>query len=963
MKNSKRMLCLVMAVLVMFGSMGLMSAFAETGTSGSTGTTTVSTATTQKQLTGEAKNLLTFTDDMLKQAKWLTCDEMTKLYGEELEKATEYVYNKDGKTATTAGSSVKANSDNSITLSKTGDQFGANLEIPVTDEMRENYSKAENSTFYMSYYLTKAAVPSGTFVGEFTNCQLRIYTKFKTPYTETKESQSYSRYIKLTTLGKNNYQCYQQSINKAVKFVDENDKPLENLDNVESIIISLYNFSAVDASMEISSIAYDGVPKIKAFEEPAPAGDGEVVSMTDWSKHYLKADYANTPGTIKYSAEGGYDANTYKSIGNKAGWVYFKNMNAASNKQINLFFNLDRDAFNKAIVTANQPGGSKKLTVKGKFPVIKDTEGKSMVAELEIQYYTYDGKSVTPVKTFVEPNKEFEFEIDTSELTVNSVESLKMALMAFWYYDASEDVFYDTDKARKYDKDNNLLTAKYDEETKDFLGYDDGTGGALKTEDDVVKILADCSDGRKDVDVTSKVKNKQLTTRTMKDIEGFISPFTAGGSLTVTTKATSKTTAGNGDYEYAGYHFYDFTPQAYAETYGWGTHASFVNYLSADYYDSYEIVDKDYDKDDMKQGYKDRNNPSVKVNGDSTYKQQFNDAKSLVSGGYEVEMKSPYPRVQLQNQAYYHVSGADEDARLLQNGGDHKNQTAQGEKYDFTEQMRNGLKYAKENPDPQKKGFLAIDVYVLSSVHGYKNIYNSTYKAWCQKNGKTVQNENSGVEVMAAIHGNVGTEDVSVSSATFVQPGEKKTIYLDVSELEVENITAVRIVGQNYANMANKEQGGNNNTCGITDVQVRYSAIYVPGNKNTDLTTTVNVTRPFSLSDAKKIKKLYDALPGLSVDDYNTDADYKKLAAFIKAWTKASEATQKYCEEKYGIDYAKISMLEADVYEKLYGSGANGADGGDGGSPLTGDIAFPMVSLLVAGLAGYAIIKTRKKKK
>ena len=164
MKNSKRMLCLVMAVLVMFGSMGLMSAFAETGTSGSTGTTTVSTATTQKQLTGEAKNLLTFTDDMLKQAKWLTCDEMTKLYGEELEKSTEYVYNKDGKTATTAGSSVKANSDNSITLSKTGDQFGANLEIPVTDEMRENYSKAENSTFYMSYYLTKVPLGTAAFV-------------------------------------------------------------------------------------------------------------------------------------------------------------------------------------------------------------------------------------------------------------------------------------------------------------------------------------------------------------------------------------------------------------------------------------------------------------------------------------------------------------------------------------------------------------------------------------------------------------------------------------------------------------------------------------------------------------------------------------------------------------------------------------------------------------------------------
>ena len=146
--------------------------------------------------------------------------------------------------------------------------------------------------------------------------------------------------------------------------------------------------------------------------------------------------------------------------------------------------------------------------------------------------------------------------------------------------------------------------------------------------------------------------------------------------------------------------------------------------------------------------------------------------------------------------------------------------------------------------------------------------------------------------------------------------------------------------------------------CGITNVTARYSAIYVPGNKQSEsITTTVNVTRAFSSKDAKKIKKLYDALPGLSVDDYNTEEDYNKLAAFIEAWSSASEATQKYCEEEYGIDYADIGMLEQDVYEKLFLSGDY-----DSTSPETSDTTFPIVVLLVALVAGILIIKTYRSK-
>lgn len=1013
MKNSKRLLSFLLAIVVMIGSMGLVSAFAETESSTAAGGTTAGSDTTTSTLTGDPEYFLKFSEENVGSPKWLSNNDMITLYGDEIKSSDEYV-----KSSATSASKVTLNKNNSITLEKqnisssTDYQYATNLEIPVTDEMRANYLKADNKILYISYYFTKANMASGLYEGEFTDCQFRVYTKFSETYTEELATGAKKeRQIKLASLGKNAYQVYQQNINKSLKLLGSDNEPLENLNGVESIIFSIYSYTKnVAASLELSSITYAGVPEITAFEAPAPAGVDEYVSMTDWSKHYLKEDYGDTPATRKYSSAGGYNVSNYGAIDSvtkkgAAGWIYIKNLTAVTTRQINVFFNLDRDAFNKAIVTANQEGGSKKLTFKGKFPVIKDTKGKEMMAELEIQIYRHNGTSMTPVKEFVKPGEEFTFEIDTTDLTVNSVSSLKIALMAFWKYDAKDDVYYDVDKAKRYDKDGNELIGLYDESgafkgyyneksitllteedvkktdketgkkydkdgnelialkkygSEEVFGYDNGKNGSLLQSKDVAKITAECSNGKKDVDITSKVSD--LTDRTMNEIEGFFSPFFAGkekAAEATTTKSTSATTSGNGDYEFAGEHFYDFTAQAYAETYGWGTHASFINYLAPTSYTSYEIVDKDYEKDNVKQGYKDTKNPGKTVAGDATYKADYQAAKSLVSGGYQVEIASPYPRVQQQHQAYYHISGADEDARLTNpDVGDHKNQKAQGEKYDFQSQMATALEHAQNHPDGNKRGYLAIDVYAVGAVHGYKNTYNSTYKAWCKKNNKKCVNEISNIQVLVAIHATYEGEDMSVTVMEYVPAGQKKTIYLDVSEIQAENITAVRIAAQNYANLSNREQGGSNQDCGITDVQARFSAIYVPGNKNSDLVTTTKITGTVSNQDAKKIKKLYDALPGLTVDDYETEEDYNKLAALIKAWSEANEETQKYCEEKYGIDYTLLGMLEYDVYEKIYGSGS----GDYGDSPDTGDIAFPMMSLVVAGLAGYVIVRTRKKK-
>lgn len=965
MKITKKTLCFILAFVVMISSFGLVSAFAADQS-----LNPATRLADNSGLTGDPEYFLKFDKNTVNSVEWLSNNDMLKLFDDANAKSGEFVKSdlKKGK--------ITRKSNNSISIEKVSEvdgsdyTFSSTFEVPVTDEMRTNYLKAKNNTLYLSYYFSQANMAGGLYPDQFTNCQFRVYTKFKKSFKENDATGvERSRYIKHTSLPKDKgYQAYEQKINSEIQLLGSDNKPLSNLNDVQSIVFSVYSYSRnVKATLELSGITYAGVPEITPYKAPEPAGKKEYVSVTNWSKNYNKS-FADTPATVLYSATGGYNADDYSTmtkVGSTTtgttGWVYIKNMTDVTTKQINLFYNLDRDAFNKAIVTANQEGGSGKFVLTGKFPVILDTTGKPMAAELQVQIYTYNQGAYTPIQKFIKPGQEFRFDIDVSDLTVNSVDYLKIALMAFWKYDEKTDLFYDVDKAIKYDKNGNKLTAKYSD-AGDFLGYDNGKSSSLLQEKDVAKITANCSNGKKNVDVTNIIS--RLTTRTMKNIEGFIAPMyvkTTDGSVptTASTKATTKSTQATSDeYKYVGYHFYDFTPQAYAETYGWGTHASFVNYLQADYYDSYEIVDKNYEKDNMKQGYKDPKNPGKKVNGNKQYIKDYEEAKSLVSGGYQIELASPYPRVQQQHQAYFHITGADEDARLTNpDCGDHKNQKAQGEKYDFTTQMANALKYAKENPDPDKSGYLAIDVYAVDSVHGYKNEYNSTYKAWCKKNGKTATNEKSAIQVLVAIHANIMGEDISATALEFVPVGQKKTLYLDVSEIEVENITAVRVAAQNYANLANRQQGGQDEVCGITDVQLRLSSIYVPGNKNTDLVKTTDKTGVTNSADIAKIVKLYKALPGLSVDDYNTTEDYDKLAAFMKAWTDASIESQQYCTEKYGINYALISMLEYDVYNKLFLSGDSVS-----GSPATGEIAFPLASLLIAGAAGYVILRTRKKR-
>lgn len=988
MVNSKRILCVILAALVMFGTMGIMTAFADNTSSEKTLATNAHLGESET-LTGEPKYLFDFDSEL--DTKFLSCTEMSALLGQDpFENGAAYADdNFEGNDL--SGVTKTYNSNKSLTLSKDKTQLGANLEIKVTDQMRANYLKAVDKKFYASFYLSNCKDPVKK---KFSNAMIRVYVRFKTPYKmydETGKQKDKDVYLKLTDLTNESsgYNCYQQFVDKGFSFVkygsryneeekkyEDYDIPLDNLDDVQSIIISLYHYAgrnseptdnkktlptekAYEATLEMSGFAYDGKPQVNEFKAPAALANTENVTFTDWESYYLKS-FADTPSTVKYNAEDGkYNSKDYKT--NKAGWAYLKETNTVTSKQLNIYSDFDRDQFNKAVVTANQEGGTKKAKLTVYCPKILDTKNESMAVEFQITFFKYGGETYIPIQEYIEPGKVKTFSFDVSELDVNSVNYVRIAFMAFWKYDSETKKFYDTDTMKRYDKKGNLLKAIRDEKTGDLLGYSADEGKTFVEDKDVSKFLAKCSDGRKDVDITKMVKNNTLSMKTIENFEGFVSPIytvksgESFGDQTVATTAAG--TTGNKDYEYAGYHFFDFKQEALNGYYGLYTHPSFINFLSSKSYLQNNIVDKNLKTDGQAQGFKDNNEKGVEIANNAEYNKLYQEAAGLASGGYQIEIKSPYPRVQCQHQTSFFLSGASEDKERVENNQNHKPLKAQGEKYNYYNQMKAGLEYAQNHTNPEKRDYLAIDVYVLSSVHGYKNVYNTTYKNWCKKNKKTATNVNTRVQVQVTI--NAYNEELgdkaSASVAKFVNVGEKTTLYIDVSELNMNEIKSVTLQPQSYENLSNKEQGGDDKLVGITDLRVRFSAIYVPSSFDKGLTTTQNVTEPLKLSDAKKIKKLFDALPGLKASDYTTYEDYDKLYALIKAWTDASLSTQEYCTKTWGIDYSELSMLEAEVYENLFGAGAGDL------FPM-GDIAFPMLAVIVLGISGYLVVRTRKSK-
>ena len=248
--------------------------------------------------------------------------------------------------------------------------------------------------------------------------------------------------------------------------------------------------------------------------------------------------------------------------------------------------------------------------------------------------------------------------------------------------------------------------------------------------------------------------------------------------------------------------------------------------------------------------------------------------------------------------------------------------------------MKQALAYANA---PGAPGMLAYKVRVNSAKNG-------TYKL---VNGKGKRTAGSGDDCTVEIGMQICCIDRydTVSNYKYQGKGAVQTHYIDVSELSVDNILIIHPMAQNYANV--DEDTGN--ACGMYDVDVDISAIYVAGNGKGTPTKTAPPTANDAEVDA--IYAIYKQLPGLKLSDYTTESDWALLEKFIEACNGASVQTMNKLEAK-GITTDIVGKLQ-----EIYLWSGSGEDNG----PDTGAATAPIAAVCLAAAAGFVFMKFRKK--
>ncbi len=438
---------------------------------------------------------------------------------------------------------------------------------------------------------------------------------------------------------------------------------------------------------------------------------------------------------------------------------------------------------------------------------------------------------------------------------------------------------------------------------------------AYYNEDGVICEWADTDgDGKQDsyVDLDGNVVGNKEDGKEYKGIainmEANISPITVSVDTTPPTTRTVTTTTTttkdpNAEVEGAGYHFLEMTSTNFDDTFGNAPETIVITEKGA-----ITTVNLKDQAIASKSSVEDDTYTSTYLGDDEDYL------------GPIIKLKSP-TKVSQQHQMGWYVSS--EYMAERETGYD-------GPEFDYSDQVRQCVEYAQN-----AAGLLAVDVTVNSCKHG-------------------ATKEDCGAQIEVMIH----TFDAafSVDVMKWVSVGQTGTLFLDVSELNPDDVQMLRYVAQNYANV-NPDTG---NACGCTDVDVDFSPLYVPGNDQM-AQTTQKVTVPADEDEAKYIADLYNALPGTNASDYTTYDQFLALEKFVQAYADASVATQKVLEEKYGItmdDYGVLMELYNTIdVTQLVGFPGFGADG----SPSTGAVAAPIGIALAACAAGYAVYKTRKK--
>lgn len=256
-------------------------------------------------------------------------------------------------------------------------------------------------------------------------------------------------------------------------------------------------------------------------------------------------------------------------------------------------------------------------------------------------------------------------------------------------------------------------------------------------------------------------------------------------------------------------------------------------------------------------------------------------------------------------------------------------------------QMNQALAYAR---GPGAPGYLAFQVRVNSAKHPIE--------------GRDTSVE-CGMQFMCSDNGDLNDtwtwadtyNDYTREVYRYVNVGDTLEMFIDVSDdLDAKMIAAVHPMAQNYA-ILDQRTGS---ACGVTDVDVDFSSIYVAGNNTVTPTRATEAT--VNHSDADAIYALFKQLPGTKLSDYNTPEDWAKLDKFIAACNEASAQTMQYLFNN--------TSLTSDVYAQLLEIYMG--DGGDYGddAPDTGaaSTAAPLAAAVAAIAAGYVIVKSRKRK-
>lgn len=370
----------------------------------------------------------------------------------------------------------------------------------------------------------------------------------------------------------------------------------------------------------------------------------------------------------------------------------------------------------------------------------------------------------------------------------------------------------------------------------------------------------------------------------------------------ITTAATQKVTAATTtkaptqEIEGAGYHFFDY--EEYSRMAGYGNQPETIKYYN------------DSSKDDPNIIYTEKD--------DTFY------------GGFKITSKfSNLVGKQYQNCWTTITAKATNDQKV-------EIETVISPEY--TTRVKNRMKQALAYANaPGAPGMLAYKVKVNSAKNGTYKLVNGV--------GKRVSGHGKDCTVQIGVQIMCYDEYDSVVNYKYQAIGGVQTHYIDVSELTVDKIRQIHPMAQNYANV-DEETG---NACGLYDIDIDFSAIYVAGNGAGTPTKTEAPTA--NNSEVEAIYAIYKQLPGLNPSDYQTEADWALLEKFITACYEASVQTMNGLEAK-GVTSDIIGRLQ----EIFFGT-AGGFDDG----PDTGATAAPIAAMFVAAAAGFVFMKLRKK--